>query len=151
MVTTLLFGYLSLTSQGNLGVANPVGPAHYGLESFWQGIQLGQRGTPLSLYLSGTCTLQGNFSFAATTTRSVSCTGITLQNGATYTGTSADIVNAELVASTTMASQYLVKSVAASTTATGSIEMTLVNLTGATAVPSATNGFGSSTQFQIYR
>lgn len=126
------------------------GPAHYQQESFWQGLQLGQRGTPLNLYASGTCTIRADFSIAATSTRYASCTGITLQNGTTYTGLATDIVHVQLPASTTLAAQYLVRSSVASTTA-GSVEVGLLNLTGTAATPAATNGFGSSTLYQIYR
>lgn len=153
-ITTLLFGFLyfhSGSSSVAAGSPQPTGPQHYQMESFLLGLQTGSRGTPLSLYASGTCSLQANSSIAATSTKTFSCTGATLWNGATYTGVSTDIVDVQLAASTTLASQYVVKSAQASTTANGSIEMTLINLTGGAATPAATNGFGSSTQFQIYR
>jgi hypothetical protein len=150
-VTTLLFGYFATTGQSIAFSGVSTGPAHEQQETFKQGLQLGQRGTPLTLYASGTCTLQGNFSITASTTRSVSCTGITLQNNTTYTGAAGDIVDVQLVASTSLASQYLVKSAQASTTANGSVELQLMNMTGTSATPSATFAFGSSTQVQIYR
>jgi hypothetical protein len=103
-------------------------------------------GTAYKLIKSGTCTLRADFSIAATSTRNVSCTGIT-----GYTGAAGDVVRLQLAASTTLASQYLVKSASASTTASGSIEAALVNLTGGAAVPAATNGFGSSTVYQVFR
>lgn len=150
VVITLLFGYFAFVQSPSQAFGNVGGPQHYQQEAFLQGLQLGQRGTPLALYASGTCTLKADFSIAATSTRNVSCTGITLQGGATYTGAAGDLIDIQLAASTTLASQYVVKSAQASTTA-GSVELQLLNLTGGAATPAATNGFGSSTQFQIYR
>jgi hypothetical protein len=134
-----------------LGAGNPTGPAHEQMETFKQGLLIGQNGTGFSLYASGTCVLKGDFSITASTTRNVSCTGITLRDGRTYTGASTDIVDVQLAASTTMASQYWVKSAQASTSANGSVELQLVNFTGTNATPAATSGFGSSTQYQIFR
>lgn len=153
-ITTLLFGFLYFTAGSTApgaGTPQPTGPQHYQMEAFLQGLQAGARGTPLSLYASGNCTLQANASIAATSSAKVSCTGVTLWNGATYTGAVGDIVDLQLAASTTLATQYVIKSAAASTTANGSIEVVLLNLTGGAATPAATPGFGSTTQFQIFR
>lgn len=147
---TLLSGYFALRNNGFLG-ANATGQAHYQLENFLQGLTVGTsggatKGTSYRLIRSGTCTLIGDSSITATSTGLASCTGIT-----GYVGASGDVVRLQLAASTTLASQFVVKSAYASTTASGSIEAVLINLTGANRVPSSVNGFGSSTVFQIFR
>jgi len=99
--------------------------------------------TNLSLVKTGTCSLIAVSSIAATSTGYAYCTGLTgVQSG--------DIVDITLTASTSLASQYVVKGVSASSTA-GAIDVSLLNLTGAAATPAATNGFGSSTEYKVYR
>lgn len=112
---------------------------------FADGISVGQSSyTPANITLikMGTCTLLANSSITATSTGSVDCAVTGARSG--------DIVVMQLAASTTLASQYVIKSTKASTTA-DYITAQLINLTGTTATPSATNGFGSSTAYQLYR
>lgn len=112
---------------------------------FGGGIQVSAPLTEGSIYTlikSGTCTLLANTSITATSTGNVDCAITGIKSG--------DLVFMRLAASTTLASQYVMKSAQASTT-NGYATVQLINLTGATAVPAATNGFGSSTAYQIYR
>lgn len=95
-----------------------------------------------SFVSSGTCTLLANFLITASTTRSVSCAVSEAKSG--------DLVFVNLVNSVAMAQQYIVRSSQASTTA-GFIEVQLYNQTGASSVPSATSGFGSTTVYMLYR
>lgn len=90
--------------------------------------------------LSGTCTILANTSIAATSTANFDCaiTGVT----------PGDIVTVASQASSTLASQFVIKGVTASSTA-GFVTFSMLNLTGAAAVPAATVGVGSSTQYQI--
>lgn len=97
--------------------------------------------TNLALYEQGTCTLLANYSIAASTTANVDCLIPDAVAG--------DVVRLQLAASTTLASQYMIKAAAA--TSTGAVTAQITNLTGATAVPAATNGFGSSTVYQLWR
>lgn len=112
---------------------------------FSDGIQVGQTQfapSNLTLIKMGTCTLLANASITASTTKGADCAVTGARPG--------DIVNMQLAASTTLASQYVIKSAHASTT-NDFITAELLNLTGGTAVPTATNGFGSSTVYQIWR
>lgn len=113
---------------------------------FIKGLHIGnpltQNAKRLELVSEGTCTLLANFSITATTTRSVDCAVSEARSG--------DVVFVQLARSTAMAQQYVVKSANASTTS-GFISVDLLNLTGASAVPSATSGFGSSTTYVLYR
>ncbi len=112
------------------------------------GVQVGGAGTKYSLVKSGTCTLLADSSIPATSTRAVDCA---IPASGSFNGIrSGDIVRLNLQASTTLASQYIIKSSQASST-NGYASALLVNLTGGAAVPSATNGFGSSTVYQIFR
>lgn len=150
-----LLSYSNQSVRSFLGGPTPTGQAHTQLETFQQGLIVGNgtgsganKGTAYQLIRSGTCSLQANASITATTTKQYSCTGSDLTG---YVGTSRDIVRVALAASTTLASQYLVKYAFGTTTTSASLEVGLLNLTGVSAVPAATNGFGSSTQFQIFR
>lgn len=99
-------------------------------------------GSSIAAIFKGTCTLLADSSVTATSTKNFDCAIPNVQPG--------DIVQAQLNASTTPASQYVIKGVMASTTP-GFITISLLNLTGTSAVPSATNGFGSSTDYEIFR
>lgn len=113
--------------------------------AFGGGIQVSDRGTAGTTYTlikSGTCTLLGDNSIAATSTGNVDCAVTGARSG--------DLVRLNLAASTSIASQFVVKAVQASSTA-NYITAQLVNLTGAARVPSSVVGFGSSTQYQIFR
>lgn len=99
-------------------------------------------GSTLSFVSKGTCFLIANTSITASTTQNVDCA---------YTGVVAgDTVIASLQASSTNASNYIIRGVQASTTA-GFITFSLLNQTGTSAVPAATNGMGSSTSVTIFR
>lgn len=98
--------------------------------------------TNLALVKAGTCTILADASVAATSTKNFDCA---------FTGArSGDIVVAALQASSTLASQYVIKGVTASSTA-DYLTFSILNLTGGAAVPAATNGFGSSTQVELFR
>lgn len=109
-------------------------------------IKVGQSGavsgTKYSYIKSGTCFLLADSSHAATTTKNFDCAVTGARSG--------DLVRMSLAASTTLASQYIIKSAQASTTA-NFLTVQLLNLTGTSAVPSATNGFGSSTSYMLFR
>jgi hypothetical protein len=105
-------------------------------------LTVGTSGTAFGPAFTGTCTLIANYSIAATSTGNVDCSVTGVVSG--------DKVFVSLPASTTIASQYAVKGVSASTTS-GFITVSLLNLTGTAAVPATTNGFGSSTQYWIVR
>ena len=98
--------------------------------------------TKLTLVEKGTCDLLANFSITASTTRNVDCAIADARSG--------DVVILNLAASTTLASQYVIKSSQASSSS-GYGTAQLLNLTGGTAVPAATYGFGSSTQYTLLR
>lgn len=104
-------------------------------------LKVGQIGTRGTLVLSGTCNLTSDSSIAATSTGTGSCS-----TPGTVAG---DRVFVSLSTTTTkLAAQYsLIGTVAGTDTTT----VRLLNLTGTSAVPSATNGLGSSTQYYVYR
>jgi hypothetical protein len=90
----------------------------------------------------GTCSLVSDASIAATSTGSGTCATTGSQVG--------DIVIIGPFATTTtkIAAQYsIIGALAGSNTSS----VRLLNLTGTAAVPSATNGLGSSTPYRIYR
>ena len=95
----------------------------------------------LSLVKVGTCSLVSDNSIAATSTGTGTC--------ATTGSLAGDVVIVSLATTTTkVAAQYVVTGTVATTDST---TVRLVNLTGGAAVPSATNGLGSSTQYQVFR
>lgn len=66
-------GYFYPSVSTVLG-ANATGPAHYQTESFWQGLQLGQRGSIISNLNFGTCSLiASNYTVAASTSVAMDC------------------------------------------------------------------------------
>lgn len=101
----------------------------------------GSTGTRVGPIIVGTCTLTSNASIAATSTGTGTCA---------TTGTLAgDIVVVSLATTTTnLNAQY---SLIGTVAATDSTTVRLLNLTGVAAVPAATSGFGSSTQYQVFR
>lgn len=95
----------------------------------------------LTFISAGTCSLVADVSVTATSTGTGTCATIGSQTG--------DQVFVSLATTTTkMAAQYTVIGTVAGSNST---TVRLLNLTGVSAVPSATNGFGSTTQYQIYR
>lgn len=134
------------------------GATHYQKESFVEGlfagtgrqfeisrsgnVRIGTTGTALSVVAKGTCTILADASVAATSTKNFDCAFSGVKAG--------DTVMAHLSASSTLASQYVIKGYVASST-DGYITFSILNLTGAAAIPAATNGFGSSTQIVILR
>lgn len=132
-----------------VGVFTPVGQSAVGLfggvtnydEVDATAIKIGgANGSRVGPIISTTCPLQANFSIVATTTRSVPCavTGVV----------AGDIVQVTLPATTTIAGQYVIVGATASSTS-GQIDISILNLTGQSAVPAATNGFGSTTNVTI--
>ena len=104
-------------------------------------LKVGSSGTTLTQVLSGTCSLVSNTSIAATSTGTGTCV--------TTGSVAGDVVIVSLATTTTkLAAQY---SVIGTVAGTDSTTVRLLNLTGTAAVPSATNGFGSSTQYWIVR
>ncbi|MFA6095409.1 MAG: hypothetical protein WC767_01040 [Candidatus Paceibacterota bacterium] len=107
------------------------------------GITVGSSGTAITQVLKGTCTLLANVSIAATSTGFADCAVTGVQSG--------DNVFVSLSTTTTaIGNNWVVAGTKASTTA-GFISVKLLNLTGTTAVPAATSGFGSSTSYLIVR
>jgi len=106
-------------------------------------LKVGTNGISHTQMISGTCNLKVNVSITATSTEFGYCSGITGL-------TSSDRVFISLSTTTTeIANQFVPVAVQASTTASGSFDVKLLNLTGKTAVPAATVGFGSTTQYWI--
>lgn len=146
----VVIGYSALVG-GNSQPVSPAPDTSTGAATpgtrFPHGVTIGLGGstnspTNLALYESGTCTLQVNASIGATSTAPYDCPVTDVVSG--------DVVTLQLAPTTTIASQYVIKSASASTTA-GHIHTILLNLTGQAATPAATNGFGSSTVYQIWR
>lgn len=106
------------------------------------GLYVGSSGTTLTGIFTGTCSILANASVAATSTSNFDCVAADAVSG--------DKVFVAQLASSTLASQYVIKGVRASTTS-GFITFSILNLTGTSAVPAATNGFGSSTAYFIVR
>lgn len=146
-VATIVIGIIAIGGYFfpklvNLGASGDINTVPV---KFIQGLTVGNPSNGADRYTfvaSGTCSLLANFSITATTTRSVDCVASEAKSG--------DIVFVNLARSTAMAQQYVVRASSASTT-NGYISVDLLNLTGATAVPTATSGFGSSTVYQIFR
>lgn len=106
-----------------------------------QSLQVGESGNKLTLVKTGTCSLVSNSSIAATSTGTGTC--------ATTGSVAGDVVVVSLATTTTkIAAQYAIIGTVAGTDST---TVRLLNLTGTAAVPAATNGFGSSTQYQVFR
>lgn len=104
-------------------------------------LTVGSSGNALTLVKTGTCSLVSDSSIAATSTGTGTC--------ATTGSLAGDVVMVSLATTTTkIAAQYAVIGTVAGTDTT---TVRLLNLTGTAAVPSATNGFGSSTQYQVFR
>lgn len=98
-------------------------------------------GTAVTQILKGTCSLVSDTSIAATSTGTGTCAISGLVAG--------DKVFVSLATTTTkMAAQWAVIGTVAGT---DSATVRLLNQTGTAAVPSATNGFGSSTQYWVVR
>ncbi|MCR4334249.1 MAG: hypothetical protein NUV47_00765 [Patescibacteria group bacterium] len=111
-------------------------------------VAIGSSGTALTQVLKGTCTLKADQSIIATSTGSAWC--------AISNVTSGDIVFITLATTTTsgvggIGAQFIVQGAQASTTATGIVDVTLLNLTGADRIPSSVLTFGSSTNYLIIR
>lgn len=95
----------------------------------------------MSVISSGTCSLVADTSIAATSTGTATCATTGSQVGD-------QIFISLATTSTALSRQYsIIGTVAGSNSST----VRLLNLTGTAAVPSATNSFGSSTQYQILR
>lgn len=104
-------------------------------------LTVGSSGSTLSLIAAGTCSLVSDSSVAATSTGTGTCVTTGSQAG--------DVVMISLATTTTkIAAQWAVIGTVAGSDST---TVRLLNLTGTAAVPSATNGFGSSTQYQVFR
>ena len=105
------------------------------------GIKIGSSGNGVTQALHGTCTLVSDSSIAATSTGTGTCV--------TTGSVAGDQVFISLATTTTkMAAQWNILGTVAGTDTT---TVRLQNNTGTAAVPSATNGLGSSTQYWIVR
>lgn len=142
VVLALVIASVALVG-GNQSQSAPLGAATPGTR-FLHGITIGTSAyyaTNLALVQAGTCSLVSDASILATTTGTGTCV--------TTGSLAGDVVIVSLATTTTkMAAQY---SVIGTVAGTDSTTVRLLNLTGVTAVPSATNGLGSSTQFQVFR
>lgn len=94
------------------------------------------------VYATSSAFLIANASITASTTANVDAAVVGVQPG--------DFVVGQLTASSTLASQFIVKGVVASSTA-GFVTFSIYNATGGSLLPATTNGFGSSTQVWIFR
>lgn len=130
------------TCLPSMELTGPVGSVLNALQVDAGTFQLGATGNSLSLIQKGTCTILADASVAATSTKNFDCAFAGVNAG--------DTVFVTEQASSTLASQFVIKGATASST-TGFITFSILNLTGTAAVPSATNGFGSSTQVLILR
>lgn len=99
----------------------------------------GSNGSRVGPVISGTCSIVSDASISATTTGTGTCAA---------TGTVAgDTVFVSLATTTTkMAAQWAIVGAIATT---DSITVRYLNLTGTSAVPSATSGLGSSSPFMV--
>lgn len=99
----------------------------------------GTNGSRVGPIISGTCSIVSNSSIAATSTGTGTCAA---------TGTVAgDTVFVSLATTTTkMAAQW---AIVGATATTDSITVRYLNLTGTAAVPSATNGLGSTSPYTV--
>ena len=132
-------GYFYPSVSASVFGANATGPAHYQTESFWQGLQLGQRGSVISNALFGKCSLiSNNFTVTASTSVAMDC--------AVTGATSADTVFGNFATSTasTAGPGWEVVGVSASSTA-GYDTFRITNGTGATATIPAS--LASSTEY----
>lgn len=158
IIATLALVIAGVAVALNSGLFLGSGATHFQKESFYEGLfagtnrqinisrdgtmTIGTSGSALSVVAKGTCSILANASVAATSTKNFDCAFSGVRAG--------DIVMAHLSASSTLASQYVVKGYVASST-DGYITFSVLNLTGAAAIPAATNGFGSSTEIVILR
>lgn len=139
LVVSLIVGFIFVKSNQSFGSLSERLIRTVSLQIGNDGVT---QGTRFTFVKTGTCSLLAHSSIPATTTRSVDCAITGIRSG--------DLVDLNLAASTTLASQYVIKSSQASTT-NGWATVQLLNLTGGTAVPANTNGFGSSTVYKLYR
>lgn len=99
----------------------------------------GSNGSRIGPIISGTCSLVSDTSIAATSTGTGTC--------AVTGAVAGDIVFVSLATTTTkIAAQWAIVGTVATT---DSVTVRLLNQTGTAAVPSATNGLGSSTQYYL--
>lgn len=154
----LVIAGVAVALRSGLFLGSGSGATHFQKESFYEGLfvgtgrqinfsrngtmTIGTSGSALSVVAKGTCTILANASVAATSTKNFDCAFSGVRAG--------DTVMAHLSASSTLASQYVLKGYVASST-NDYITFSILNLTGAAAVPAATNGFGSSTEIIILR
>lgn len=94
------------------------------------------------VYATSTAFTISNATIVASTTANVDLAVVGVQPG--------DFVLCELNASSTLVSQFIPRGCVASSTP-AFVTMSLYNATGGNALPSATNGFGSSTDVLVYR
>jgi hypothetical protein len=133
----------AVTASDTLTVASTLGVT--GASTLTGGVTVGS-GTAMTRIYKGTCTLLANNSIAATSTGYAQCA---LSSGTVAAG---DIVFVTLATTTSATGMnYTIAGAQASTTNSAYIEVKLLNLTGGAAVPAATAGFGSSTQYLIIR
>lgn len=120
----------------------PLGKELTDVQNFNGGARIGEFGTAFAHVKTGTCSILANASVSATSTKNFDCAFDGVKAG--------DKVFVHQVASSTLASQYVIKGYVASST-DGYITFSILNLTGGAAVPAATNGFGSSTEVSVFR
>lgn len=139
VIVGLLFSGAYIVNQSIKG-GNVGGVYSTTLRNF-ESIKVGDNGGELTFIKAGTCNLTSDTSIAATSTGTGTCA---------ITGALAgDIVTVSLATtSTNINSQFLVEGTVATT---NSATVRLVNLTGVARVPASVSGFGSSTQYQIFR
>lgn len=145
IVSGIVSAIVALVAVFSFGGGNFAGVSHLsGLNVGADGLSVGTASTAstLSYVQKGTCTILANSSVAATSTANFDCVAAGVEDG--------DTVFVTQAASSTIASQYVIKGAVASST-DGYITFSILNLRGTAATPAATNGFGSSTAYLIIR
>lgn len=137
VVLTLVLGGFILTKKTPSFAGMPFLETQY----FRQGAAIGGRATVLKKVYTGTCTLVSNSSITATSTGTGTC--------ATPGTIAGDQVFISLATTTTKQSANFIP--LGTVAGTDSTTVRLFNLTGGNLVPASVNGFGSSTQYTVYR
>lgn len=139
VIVGLLFSGAYIVNQSIKGAS--VGGVYSTTLRNFESIKVGDNGEELTLIAAGTCNLTSNTSIAATSTGTGTCT--------TTGSLTGDVVMVSLATTTTNLNAQFV--LAGTVAAADSTTVRLVNLTGTARAPASVSGFGSSTQYQVFR
>lgn len=139
VIVGLLFSGAYIVNQSIKG--SSVGGVYSTTLRNFESIKVGDDGDELTLVAAGTCSLVSNSSIAATSTGTGTCAATGARSG--------DVVTVSLATTTTNINSQFV--LAGTVAGTDSVTVRLVNLTGTARTPASVSGFGSSTQYQIFR